>query len=99
MIGSSFAGRNTNGRIAPVKAIFTSSLSMAFNASIMYFELNEIFNSSPEIESTAISGEEDRKSTRLNSSHVSISYAVFCLKKKKNTKKSTISTVDTNVDM
>src|SRR5699024_12446357 len=27
--------------------------------------------------------EEDRKSTRLNSSHVSISYAVFCLKKKK----------------
>src|SRR5207249_11712002 len=27
---------------------------------------------------------QDRKSTRLNSSHVSISYAVFCLKKKKN---------------
>src|SRR5438477_4972039 len=29
----------------------------------------------------------DRKSTRLNSSHMSISYAVFCLKKKKNNKK------------
>src|SRR5699024_12077797 len=28
--------------------------------------------------------DEDRKSTRLNSSHVSISYAVFCLKKKKH---------------
>src|SRR2546430_7343828 len=28
--------------------------------------------------------EEDRKSTRLNSSHSQISYAVFCLKKKKN---------------
>src|SRR5699024_11873922 len=28
---------------------------------------------------------EDRKSTRLNSSHVSISYAVFCLKKKNST--------------
>src|SRR5207249_11116640 len=28
----------------------------------------------------------DRKSTRLNSSHVSISYAVFCLKKKKKKK-------------
>src|SRR3712207_8034066 len=28
--------------------------------------------------------EEDRKSTRLNSSHANISYAVFCLKKKKN---------------
>src|SRR5438477_859307 len=28
-------------------------------------------------------GNRDRKSTRLNSSHMSISYAVFCLKKKK----------------
>src|SRR5207253_9678483 len=28
----------------------------------------------------------DRKSTRLNSSHVAISYAVFCLKKKTNTR-------------
>src|SRR3712207_8255150 len=28
--------------------------------------------------------EEDRKSTRLNSSHANISYAVFCLKKKKH---------------
>src|SRR3712207_8460381 len=32
---------------------------------------------------TALIGE-DRKSTRLNSSHANISYAVFCLKKKKN---------------
>src|SRR5699024_12399736 len=33
--------------------------------------------------SAVLAGEaEDRKSTRLNSSHVSISYAVFCLKKK-----------------
>src|SRR5258707_14995894 len=30
-------------------------------------------------------GHLDRKSTRLNSSHANISYAVFCLKKKKNT--------------
>src|SRR5215467_4687194 len=30
-------------------------------------------------------GAADRKSTRLNSSHLVISYAVFCLKKKKNT--------------
>src|SRR2546426_5577383 len=29
-------------------------------------------------------GQRDRKSTRLNSSHLVISYAVFCLKKKKN---------------
>src|SRR5699024_12600390 len=32
------------------------------------------------------SASQDRKSTRLNSSHVSISYAVFCLKKKKKKK-------------
>src|SRR5699024_11923404 len=32
---------------------------------------------------------EDRKSTRLNSSHVSISYAVFCLKKKTRTQTTT----------
>src|SRR5262245_64409774 len=31
----------------------------------------------------------DRKSTRLNSSHLGISYAVFCLKKKKKTKYTT----------
>src|SRR3712207_8467923 len=30
-------------------------------------------------------GRKDRKSTRLNSSHANISYAVFCLKKKKDT--------------
>src|SRR5689334_24193546 len=33
--------------------------------------------------------ERDRKSTRLNSSHSSISYAVFCLKKKKKKKQKT----------
>src|SRR6266513_5431391 len=34
-------------------------------------------------ECRAVQMSRDRKSTRLNSSHVSISYAVFCLKKKK----------------
>src|SRR5438445_1082135 len=36
---------------------------------------------------SAILLEQDRKSTRLNSSHANISYAVFCLKKKKKIKK------------
>src|SRR3989442_11919709 len=36
----------------------------------------------------------DRKSTRLNSSHVRISYAVFCLKKKKHTGQVTFANVD-----
>src|SRR5204862_2842550 len=42
----------------------------------------------------AVARREDRKSTRLNSSHVEISYAVFCLKKKK--KKITHSKTRTN---
>src|SRR3712207_8733627 len=33
-----------------------------------------------------VQGYRDRKSTRLNSSHANISYAVFCLKKKKKSK-------------
>src|SRR5690242_21629113 len=42
----------------------------------------------------------DRKSTRLNSSHMSISYAVFCLKKKKkNIKKIKIDIVKIFVDL
>src|SRR5256885_8679296 len=36
----------------------------------------------------AVDGLRDRKSTRLNSSHLVISYAVFCLKKKKTTETS-----------
>src|SRR2546427_7304266 len=38
----------------------------------------------------------DRKSTRLNSSHSQISYAVFCLKKKKNPLKSCSQADDTS---
>src|SRR2546426_7582651 len=37
----------------------------------------------------------DRKSTRLNSSHLVISYAVFCLKKKKNSQSNRRATVST----
>src|SRR6267378_3621568 len=47
-------------------------------------ELHEPFSSKPMDLLSKIDGiERDRKSTRLNSSHVEISYAVFCLKKKK----------------
>src|SRR5690349_22920722 len=41
---------------------------------------------------------QDRKSTRLNSSHVEISYAVFCLKKKKKKKKKQNKTKKRNED-
>src|SRR5690242_20253116 len=38
-------------------------------------------------ERSSVGWREDRKSTRLNSSHMSISYAVFCLKKKNRIKR------------
>src|SRR3712207_8360676 len=37
-----------------------------------------------ELDEAEVLGQRDRKSTRLNSSHANISYAVFCLKKKNN---------------
>src|SRR5947209_6354558 len=48
-------------------------------------QLMKTLTSGPEVEKAAAI--EDRKSTRLNSSHANISYAVFCLKKKKKYKK------------
>src|SRR5690625_5829391 len=44
-----------------------------------------IAGSSLQVQAFAAPKSRDRKSTRLNSSHVAISYAVFCLKKKKTT--------------
>src|SRR5580704_18300120 len=56
------------------------------------FPYTTLFRSRPRHPGRAAPGHEhggrggrDRKSTRLNSSHPSISYAVFCLKKKNNT--------------
>src|SRR2546422_4177280 len=51
--------------------------------------LNGTFVNRKRVESAQLEDERavDRKSTRLNSSHGYISYAVFCLKKKKNTSK------------
>src|SRR5206468_11980529 len=63
------------------------------------FPYTTLFRSSPELScipgnprcssrhTGSIIGCQDRKSTRLNSSHDQISYAVFCLKKKKKKKK------------
>src|SRR5690625_1311728 len=45
-------------------------------------EIVRIMNKYPWCDGVDIDLERDRKSTRLNSSHVAISYAVFCLKKK-----------------
>src|SRR5690606_13697790 len=44
----------------------------------------DVISANPIVSKCYAFHEEDRKSTRLNSSHVKISYAVFCLKKKIN---------------
>src|SRR5207249_10803079 len=55
------------------------------NVSVVALPLNAVQELATHNEVRYISADRplDRKSTRLNSSHVSISYAVFCLKKKK----------------
>src|SRR5690625_5490895 len=47
--------------------------------------VGRIYTQNDPIRCKSLIRRKDRKSTRLNSSHVAISYAVFCLKKKKKT--------------
>src|SRR5699024_11810178 len=51
-----------------------------FRKAVVYTSAKCVFRL---VSKEGVGSEADRKSTRLNSSHVSISYAVFCLKKKK----------------
>src|SRR5207245_5496507 len=55
-------------------------------AELLHAAAEDVGEADEEREVEAPVAEVDRKSTRLNSSHGSISYAVFCLKKKKNGK-------------
>src|SRR5690625_6969175 len=52
----------------------------------MMQRLQELEKQHPQLITADSPTQRDRKSTRLNSSHVAISYAVFCLKKKKMSK-------------
>src|SRR3989442_6958030 len=65
--------------------IYTLSLHDALPISVRWMGLTETNAARTQavvVSSDAAVEAEDRKSTRLNSSHVRISYAVFCLKKK-----------------
>src|SRR5699024_11763099 len=57
-------------------------LVMAQKKVAMYDTVEKVFARAEELLALGLSVPQDRKSTRLNSSHVSISYAVFCWKKK-----------------
>src|SRR5437762_4790666 len=54
------------------------------------FWCDDVFATAKVLKSKGVTFAQDRKSTRLNSSHRCISYAVFCLKKKKKHKQSSI---------
>src|SRR5690349_22038666 len=64
--------------------IYTLSLHDALPISSFVVMLFNFLKSTQNLTDPSFFRTRDRKSTRLNSSHVEISYAVFCLKKKKN---------------
>src|SRR3989442_6145009 len=67
--------------LAPVSLIGSTALFLVLQASIPANDFRELVALAKAKPGSMNYG--DRKSTRLNSSHVRISYAVFCLKKKK----------------
>src|SRR5438477_9016262 len=69
--------RPPRSTLFPYTTLFRSINAFALPGGPMFVNIGTI---------NAAQNEADRKSTRLNSSHMSISYAVFCLKKKKQTK-------------
>src|SRR5690606_41905700 len=81
----------------PTPAIYTLSLHDALPISRHRLRLDAVHRhvlrphparrpAKPRLRVRHPAADQDRKSTRLNSSHVKISYAVFCLKKKKKKK-------------
>src|SRR5256885_12639293 len=83
--------RPPRSTLFPYTTLFRSQTKAASQESSERFSLRkgtrlgEPDSSSPSMRNVALTGRVtlDRKSTRLNSSHLVISYAVFCLKKKK----------------
>src|SRR5690606_39923238 len=74
---------HSRSRAAPVRQVGARS-SKCSGAEILPMTRHK---SRPARSSSSDTSSQDRKSTRLNSSHVKISYAVFCLKKKTNKRK------------
>src|SRR5947208_6486122 len=72
--------RPPRSTLFPYTTLFRSKIGMRF---LMHAE--EVDPAVDVFDREAVFLERDRKSTRLNSSHQIISYAVFCLKKKKRT--------------
>src|SRR5437773_11856270 len=77
--------KNSNNKIVPRHASDTLNPSVSATCRSHSFSLHAagvLERASTAWRGTGVATGKDRKSTRLNSSHITISYAVFCLKKK-----------------
>src|SRR2546429_1932944 len=83
--------RPPRSTLFPYTTLFRSDVLKKAKDAIGY----DHFDGSTDVAKVSVIGigmrSQDRKSTRLNSSHGYISYAVFCLKKKKKTRQEAIS--------
>src|ERR1022692_2834538 len=99
----------TNGRLAPSHADVARVIRLMLSAVLKSSRTTSVwllawpwppacrFAAAPNLPSPGSSNRHaDRKSTRLNSSHLVISYAVFCLKKKKNNRSTRTTQSTTN---
>src|SRR5256885_16642908 len=78
--------RPPRSTLFPYTTLFRS-VALTFSLSLSLALFLFFFSSMPPVRHVPLCLEsQDRKSTRLNSSHLVISYAVFCLKKKNKTK-------------
>src|SRR3712207_8270083 len=79
--------RPPRSTLFPYTTLFRSDVTTAVSHEMGSLTIGKLYDSMREgaqIHSVDAQAVRDRKSTRLNSSHANISYAVFCLKKKKN---------------
>src|SRR5437899_8610809 len=75
--------RPPRSTLFPYTTLFRSPVADVQYGDFLFLAMDQLANQAAKLR--YMSG--DRKSTRLNSSHLGISYAVFCLKKKKIKKK------------
>src|SRR5438445_2921521 len=78
--------RTPTSTLFPYTTLFRSETARNCARAVVGILLSETLGAFPKEESR----QPDRKSTRLNSSHANISYAVFCLKKKKTKNKHSV---------
>src|SRR5258707_6632418 len=78
--------RPPRSTLFPYTTLFRSSLRLGIRHALYAMHAGFEFQPGEGAAAADLGDDLDRKSTRLNSSHANISYAVFCLKKKKHKK-------------